>query len=595
MKSILLRKLCAISLSVIVLAGFNAIGAVSFVDMAATVSKADTADGTITYAENEGGVTVTGYTGSDTDVNIPSMIDGKKVISIGAHAFIDCTSLTSVTIPDSVTSIGDHAFNGCTGLTVTGKVGSYAETYAKENDILFKAVALPLSNESTLSADSIIFGKNVTVNCAASDGTAPYTYAVYYRMTDTTKWTTAQGYKTNSSIKITPKSAVNYEIRVAVKDAAGKIERKDMTLNVNKPFTNTSILNFKTIRFGEKVKVYCLAENGEKPYIFSVQYKESASEKWVNLAINSNNNIFELKPDTATDYDIRVTAKSPDGQVSKKTLTLTVNTSEDFPVNPLYEKTALFNGDSICAGLSVGSSDPTYGYGWAGRIGIKNNMTWKNYGVNGGTVTTDTYNWTSVPASSIDYSSGNKYYRRVGSSASGTDTMYVEVTESQWDGTSSLYSRGTARYWESSSIDTLYSEYPDADYIILEACLNDGFNGVPKGTVTNDNFSPSSTTTFAAAMEYMINRTITLFPNAKIGVIIPHRVNDSSMNNYYEIARSACEKWGIPYIDLYKQSGLCIKNPIQKAVMFAVNDNTHLTAAGYDMITDKIEAWMKTL
>ena len=78
MKSILLRKLCAISLSVIVLAGFNAIGAVSFVDMAATVSKADTADGTITYAENEGGVTVTGYTGSDTDVNIPSMIDGKK-------------------------------------------------------------------------------------------------------------------------------------------------------------------------------------------------------------------------------------------------------------------------------------------------------------------------------------------------------------------------------------------------------------------------------------------------------------------------------------------------------------------------------------
>ena len=268
---------------------------------------------------------------------------------------------------------------------------------------------------------------------------------------------------------------------------------------------------------------------------------------------------------------------------------------EDFPINPLYGKTALFNGDSICAGLSVGSSDPTYGYGWAGRIGIKNNMTWRNYGVSGGTVTTDTYNWTSVPASDIDYSSGNKYYRRVGSSASGTDTMYVEVTESQWDGTSSLYSRGKARYWESTSIDTLYSEYPDADYIILEACLNDGFNGVPKGTVTNDNFSPSSTTTFASAMEYMINRAITLFPNAKIGVIIPHRVNDSSMNNYYEIARSACEKWGIPYIDLYKQSGLCVKNPIQKAVMFAVNDNTHLTAAGYDMITDKIEAWMKTL
>ena len=35
---------------------------------------------------------------------------GNSVTSIGACAFSSCTSLTSVTIPNSVTSIGDGAF-----------------------------------------------------------------------------------------------------------------------------------------------------------------------------------------------------------------------------------------------------------------------------------------------------------------------------------------------------------------------------------------------------------------------------------------------------------------------------------------------------
>ena len=40
-----------------------------------------------------------------------------SVASIGAYAFSDCTSLTSVTIPTSVTSIGRSAFDGCISLT----------------------------------------------------------------------------------------------------------------------------------------------------------------------------------------------------------------------------------------------------------------------------------------------------------------------------------------------------------------------------------------------------------------------------------------------------------------------------------------------
>ena len=47
-----------------------------------------------------------------TSVTIPN-----SVTSIGDFAFYDCCSLTSITIPNSVTSIGDGAFSGCSGLT----------------------------------------------------------------------------------------------------------------------------------------------------------------------------------------------------------------------------------------------------------------------------------------------------------------------------------------------------------------------------------------------------------------------------------------------------------------------------------------------
>ena len=283
-----------------------------------------------------------GYYGNDTYITIPNSVTSigesaffycsgltsvtipDSVTSIGDYAFAYCYSLTSVTIPDNVTSIGNGAFAYCDNVTIKGKKGSYAETYAKDNNIPFKAVTFPLTNKSTLSADSVVLGKSITVNCATYGGKGTFTYAVYYRKAGTTKWTTAQGYKTNATVTFKPKAAVNYEIRVAVKDASGKIERKDMTLAVKKPFTNTSKLNADTIQLGEKVKVRCFAENGEAPYTFSVQYKKSTSEKWTNVAINSTNNIFVLKPGAAVTYDIRVTAKSADGQASKKTLTLTV-------------------------------------------------------------------------------------------------------------------------------------------------------------------------------------------------------------------------------------------------------------------------------
>ncbi|MCH5296109.1 MAG: leucine-rich repeat protein [Ruminococcus sp.] len=63
---------------------------------------------------------ITGYNGIESNMSIPSEIDGYTVVEIDEFAFENSTRLTSVTIPDSVAAIGSYAFSECTNLkTIT--------------------------------------------------------------------------------------------------------------------------------------------------------------------------------------------------------------------------------------------------------------------------------------------------------------------------------------------------------------------------------------------------------------------------------------------------------------------------------------------
>lgn len=101
------------------------------------------------------------YYGTLSKLDIPKVIDGYVVTSIGERAFnfLYCQDIIEITIPDSVTSIGDYAFRSCESLekiimpdSVTS-IGDYAFNMCRS----LKEITIPDSVTS--------FGRNPFAAC----------------------------------------------------------------------------------------------------------------------------------------------------------------------------------------------------------------------------------------------------------------------------------------------------------------------------------------------------------------------------------------------------------------------------------------------
>ena len=130
----------------------------------------------IGYFDPETG-TITGCDFEDTEVNIPSVIDGVPITSIIYWAFRGHSNLISVTIPESVTSIGSEAFLDCTSLTSIN-VASGNPAYSSVDGVLFNAdqtvlIAYPAGKTNptySIPASVTTIERSAFLSCASLTG-----------------------------------------------------------------------------------------------------------------------------------------------------------------------------------------------------------------------------------------------------------------------------------------------------------------------------------------------------------------------------------------------------------------------------------------
>ncbi len=128
-----------------------------------SADKSDNAKNAFDYVVENGGITITKYTGNQISVQIPDKIDGIPVLKIGKNAFAEskiksvtipaycseidwfafygCFALSTVYIPSSVEVIGYGAFDSCSkSITVYAESDSYAARYALSFGISFSEI-----------------------------------------------------------------------------------------------------------------------------------------------------------------------------------------------------------------------------------------------------------------------------------------------------------------------------------------------------------------------------------------------------------------------------------------------------------------------
>ncbi len=130
--------------------------------------------------------------------------------------------------------------------------------------------------------------------------------------------------------------------------------------------------------------------------------------------------------------------------------------------------------------------------------------------------------------------------------------------------------------------------------VVLEGGINDAWDETEVGsmvesTAEETDISSLDLSTFAGGLENLLYKAKTCFPDATICYVINFKLNSSignlrDMSEYVEMTQKICDKWGIPYRDLYNDTKFNKKFNVRRYTP----DGIHPNSAGYDILAPEI-------
>lgn len=258
----------------------------------------------------------------------------------------------------------------------------------------------------------------------------------------------------------------------------------------------------------------------------SVTYQGKGNVAYIRVSIKSTliDNAMLYLGEERTEYE-------KNGVIINK-LKLNENLKEEIETkikidsNGLKGKTIINFGDSISAG------DGNNGVGYAELLAKKNDMTCYDYAVGGATITTST-----------------------------NDIL--------------------------TQIEKAKNDKKTADYILFDGFTNDINTGAVKelGKISDGYSQTKDTNTFSGAFEEICFRLKSYWKGTPIFYVCVHKMSsrDTELQNTYSTrAKTLCERWSIPVIDIYNEGGLNTYIADYKTLYTNNADGTHPNELGYN-------------